>query len=127
MIVGTDAASRLRENSVKDGYHAALLIIAVLVGDSELSAPSVAAELNTSARTLQRRFVARGTTVERSMRAARVLHARSLLEDPAYRSLTISRVVRASGMRDGTTLARAFAKEHLASPSAYRAVPRTTP
>lgn len=129
MIVGGGMASLAHEQEqlVAQGYRAALSIIAARVGDRDLTAASVAAELGTSMRTLQRQFSAHGTTVERSIRAARVLHARSLLEDPAYRSLTVSRVAHACGMRDGTALARAFAKENLAPPAAIRAAARRAP
>lgn len=118
IIVGATADLR--------GYAAALSIITARVGDHQLTPGAVAAELKTPMRTLQRQFSARGTTVERSIRAARVLVARSILEDPGYRSLTVSQIARACGMRDGTTLARAFAKENLAPPASVRATARRT-
>jgi transcriptional regulator GlxA family with amidase domain len=105
-------------------YAHALSIIAVRVADQHLTPTSVAAEMNTTMRTLQRQFSARGTTVNRSIRAARVALAQVLLEDPAYRSLTVSQVAQACGMRDGTTLARAFAQENLAPPATVRTAAR---
>lgn len=116
IIVGATADLR--------GYAAALSIITARVGDHQLTPGAVAAELKTPMRTLQRQFSARGTTVERSIRAARVLVARSILEDPGYRSLTVSQVARACSMRDGTTLVRAFAKENLAPPASVRSAAR---
>lgn len=126
MIVGVVVASLRAEQArtVTEDYSAALSIIAARVGDPELSPAAVAAELNTSLRSLQRQFASRGATMDRTIRAARVGHARSLLEDPIYDSLTIERVAHACGLANGSSLARAFAAEGLASPAAVRATAR---
>jgi AraC-like DNA-binding protein len=126
MVVGIVVASlRGRQaRSVTEDYSAALSIIAARVGDPDLTPAAIAAELNTSLRSLQRQFASRDTTMDRSIRAARVAHARSLLEDPVYRSLTIERVAHASGLANGSSLARAFAAEGLRSPAAVRAAAR---
>lgn len=102
-------------------YAAALSMITARVGDPSLTTASVASELNVSIRTLQRQFSSRGTTVDRSIRRARVEHAVSLLEDPAYSALTVDRIAQSCGLTTGSSLARAFAAEGLPSPSAVRA------
>nr|WP_237488940.1 helix-turn-helix domain-containing protein [Microbacterium sp. TL13] len=126
MLVGVVVASLRGEQSrtIGEGYSAALSIIAARVGDPDLTPAAVAAELNTSLRSLQRQFAAHDTTMDRSIRAARVAHATSLLEDPVYRSLTIERVAHACGLANGSSLARAFAAEGLPSPAAVRAAAR---
>lgn len=107
--------------SIAQGYSAALSIITARVGDPHLTPASIAAELRTSLRSLQRQFAAHDTTMDRSIRGARVAHARSLLENPVYRALTIERVALACGLANGSSLARAFAAEGLPSPSRLRA------
>lgn len=126
MLVGVVVASLRDEQrrTFAEGYPAALSIIAARVGDSDLTPAAVAAELNTSLRSLQRQFAAHDTTMDRSIRAARVAHATSLLEDPVYRTLTIERVAHACGLANGSSLARAFAAEGLPSPAAVRAAAR---
>lgn len=126
MIVGIVVASLRGEHAtpVSEGYSAALSIIAARVGDPDLTPSAIAADLNTSLRSLQRQFALYDTTMDRCIRAARVAHARSLLEDPIYRSLTIERVAHACGLANGSSLARAFAAEGLPSPAAVRAAAR---
>ncbi|MGC0368413.1 helix-turn-helix domain-containing protein [Microbacterium sp. SLBN-111] len=126
MVVGVVVASLRGEQAriVTEDYSAALSIIAARVGDPGLTPAAIAAELNTSLRSLQRQFASRGTTLDRSIRAARVGHARSLLEDPVYDSLTIERVAHACGLANGSSLARAFAAEGLPSPAVVRATAR---
>lgn len=125
MLVGVVVSSLRSQGgpAVSDVYSAALSVIAARVGDPDLRAASVAAELNTSIRTLQRQFSSRGTTMDRSIRRARVAHAVSLLEDPAYAALSIDQIGHACGLANGSSLARAFAAEGLASPSAVRRLP----
>lgn len=113
-----------RATAVAQGYPAALSIIAARVGDPDLTPASIAGELNTSLRSLQRQFAAHHTTMDRSIRGARVAHARSLLEDPVYRSLTIERIAHACGLANGSSLARAFAAEGLPAPATVRAASR---
>lgn len=123
MIVGVVVAS-LRTQSDRtdaDMYSAALSVITARIGDPDLSAASVAAELNVSLRTLQRHFSTRGTTMDRSIRGARVRHALTLLRDPAYASLSVERIAHACGMANGSSLARAFAAEGHESPTRVRA------
>lgn len=123
MVVGVVVASlRARHDKPAADLHAAALsVITARVGDPDLTAASVAAELNTSLRTLQRQFSARGTTMDRSIRNARVRHAMALLRDPAYSSLSIERVAHACGLANGSSLARAFAAEGHPSPTRVRA------
>lgn len=123
MVAGVVVASLRgdRARSADQEYAAALSIIAARVGDPDLTPAAVAAELNTSLRSLQRRFASRATTMDRSIRKARVAHAVSLLEDPVYRSLTIERIAHACGLASGSSLARAFAAEGLAAPAVVRA------
>lgn len=126
MIVGVVVASLRGDHArtMTEDYSAALSIIAARVGDPELTPAAIAAELNTSLRSLQRQFASRGTTMDRSIRAARVGHARTLLEDPVYDLLTIERVAHACGLANGSSLARAFSAEGLPSPAAVRATAR---
>lgn len=126
MLAGVVVASlrRTEGRAVAEGYPAALSIIAARVGDPDLTPAAIAAELNTSLRSLQRQFASNDTTMDRSIRAARVAHATSLLEDPVYRSLTIERVAHACGLANGSSLARAFSAEGLPSPAAVRAAAR---
>lgn len=128
MVVGVVVAS-LRTRSEKAGadlYAAALSVITARIGDPELTAASVAAELNISLRTLQRHFSVRGTTMDRSIRAARVRHAMTLLKDPAYSSLSVERIAHACGLANGSSLARAFAAEGQASPTRVRSPRRAS-
>lgn len=126
MIVGVVVASlRPRnERATSDLYSAALSIIAARVGDPDLTAASVALELNASLRTLQRQFSSRGATIDRSIRRARVRHATSLLEDPAYATLSVEQISHTCGLANGSSLARAFAAEGQPPPAAVRAFGR---
>lgn len=126
MIVGVVVASlkARHDKPAADLHAAALSVITARVGDPDLTAASVAAELNTSLRTLQRQFTARGTTMDRSIRGARVRHAMTLLRDPAYSSLSIERVAHTCGLANGSSLARAFAAEGHPSPTRVRAARR---
>jgi AraC-like DNA-binding protein len=126
MVTGIVVAS-LQSTSIhapSQSYAAALTVITARVGDPSLTPRSVAQELNTSLRTLQRQFSAKGATVDRSIRRARVDHATALLQDPVYDSLTIDRVAQACGLSNGSSLARAFAAEGQPSPSAVRSAER---
>lgn len=122
MVAGIVVASLRgdRARSTDQGYAAALSIIAARVGDPDLTPATVAAELNTSLRSLQRQFASHATTMDRSIRKARVAYAVSLLEDAMYRSLTIERIAHVCGLANGSSLARAFASEGLAAPTAVR-------
>lgn len=122
MVAGIVVASLRgdRARSTDQGYAAALSIIAARVGDPDLTPAAVAAELNTSLRSLQRQFASHATTMDRSIRKARVAYAVSLLEDAMYRSLTIERIAHVCGLANGSSLARAFASEGLAAPTAVR-------
>lgn len=126
MIVGVVVASlkARHDKPAADLHAAAQSVIAARVGDPDLTAASVAAELNTSLRTLQRQFTARGTTMDRSIRGARVRHAMTLLRDPAYSSLSIEQLAHTCGLANGSSLARAFAAEGHPSPTRVRAARR---
>lgn len=101
-------------------YGSALAVIVAQRSDAALTPGSIARQIRISLRQLQRVFSARGTTVEREIRRARVEHARDLLTDRAYDAMSIDEVGRYSGFAGGSSLARAMAAEGMPSPARLR-------
>jgi AraC-like DNA-binding protein len=128
MVIGVlvDSARARAVPRSTETFTLAVSIVTAQLADQSLTAASVAHELNTSLRQLQRHFRSRGTTVEREIRRLRVEHAASLLVDRSYDGLTVDQVAQFSGFASGSSLARAMAAEGLASPAKLRREARTS-
>lgn len=103
-----------------DVHLSAVAMIAAQREDPSLSPQVIADQLAISVRQLQRVFRAHDTTPERQIRQARVEHATRLLSDRTYDPLSVADIGRYAGFADGSSLARAMAREGRSSPSTVR-------
>lgn len=126
MVIGlvVDAARSHAVPRAPEHFTLALSLITAQLADTDLSPASIARELNTSLRQLQRRFRERDTTVEREIRRARVAYAVRLLRDRSYDALSVDEVARFAGFSGGSSLARALAGEGEAPPAQVRKLAR---
>ncbi|SDH62508.1 helix-turn-helix domain-containing protein [Microbacterium pygmaeum] len=122
LIGGTSRVSIPQEPGV---FAHSIAIITAQLSDHSLSPRSVADEVKISLRQLQRMHSARGTTVEREIRRARVEHAMGLLRDRTYDAMSVEQIGRYSGFSGGSSLARAMAAEGKMSPARERRHART--
>ena len=88
--------------------------------DPDLTPSAIAALHDISVRYLHTLFAATGSSVGRELRAIRLARVRAMLEDAAYRSLTVSEIAYACGFNDPGYLARCFTQEFGRSPTAFR-------
>jgi transcriptional regulator GlxA family with amidase domain len=93
-------------------------VIAHRLGDPDLSLASVAHEIATSRRQLQRAFSeAGGTTFSRELQRIRMARAAQLLADG---SLPVHTVAGAVGYKQAAQFAKVFRRHHGAPPSNFR-------
>jgi AraC family transcriptional regulator, regulatory protein of adaptative response / methylphosphotriester-DNA alkyltransferase methyltransferase len=101
-----------------DLYQDARAVIARRYGDEDLSLASVAHEIATSRRQLQRAFAeAGGTSFSRELQRMRMARAAQLLLDG---SLPVQDVAAAVGYRQAAQFAKVFRRYHGAPPSGFR-------
>jgi AraC family transcriptional regulator, regulatory protein of adaptative response / methylphosphotriester-DNA alkyltransferase methyltransferase len=104
-----------------DLYREARAVIARRYGDDDLSLASVAHEIATSRRQLQRAFAeAGGTSFSRELQRVRMEHAAELLLGG---SLPVQVVAGAVGYRQAAQFAKVFRRHQGVSPSAFRRRP----
>ena len=90
-------------------------------GEPDLALGSVAREIATSRRQLQRAFAeAGGTTFSRELQRIRMARAAQLLADD---SLAVHSVAGAVGYRQAAQFAKVFRRHHGAPPSTFRRSP----
>lgn len=118
VLVEGARASAFRQEP--DAYGRAIAVIAAQCSDPGVTPATVAEHVKLSLRQLQRVFGARGTTIERAIRRARVDHAVGLLTDRAYDAMSVEEIGRYSGFAGGSSLARAMAAEGSDSPARVR-------
>ena len=101
-----------------DLYRDARAVIARRYGDEDLSLASVAHEIATSRRQLQRAFAeAGGTSFSRELQRIRMARAAQLLLDG---SLAVQDVAAAVGYRQAAQFAKVFRRYHGDPPSSFR-------
>jgi AraC family transcriptional regulator, regulatory protein of adaptative response / methylphosphotriester-DNA alkyltransferase methyltransferase len=99
-------------------YRDALVVIARRYGDDDLSLASVAREIATSRRQLQRAFAeAGGTSFSRELQRVRMACAAQLLLDG---SLPVQDVAAAVGYRQAAQFAKVFRRHQGVPPSSFR-------
>jgi AraC family transcriptional regulator of adaptative response / methylphosphotriester-DNA alkyltransferase methyltransferase len=102
----------------RDLYRDARTVIARRYGDDDLSLASVAREIATSRRQLQRAFSeAGGTSFSRELQRLRMARAAQLLLE---RSLPVQDVAAAVGYRQAAQFAKVFRRHHGVPPSSFR-------
>ncbi|HEX5895686.1 MAG TPA: helix-turn-helix transcriptional regulator [Thermoleophilaceae bacterium] len=102
----------------RDLYRDALVVIARRYGDDDLSLASVAREIATSRRQLQRAFAeAGGTSFSRELQRVRMARAAQLLLDG---SLPVQDVAAAVGYRQAAQFAKVFRRHQGVPPSSFR-------
>jgi AraC family transcriptional regulator, regulatory protein of adaptative response / methylphosphotriester-DNA alkyltransferase methyltransferase len=123
-MIRTGAASvflSVRASTVQrrlDLYRDARAVIARRFGEEHLSLASVAHEIATSRRQLQRAFAeAGGTSFSRELQRIRMARAAQLLLDG---SLPVQDVAAAVGYRQAAQFAKVFRRHHGAPPSSFR-------
>jgi AraC-like DNA-binding protein len=105
----------------RDLYTDARAVIARRYGDDDLSLASVAREIATSRRQLQRAFAeAGGTSFSRELQRARMDRAAQLLLSG---KLPVQVVAGAVGYRQAAQFAKVFRRHHGVSPSRFRREP----
>jgi transcriptional regulator GlxA family with amidase domain len=101
-----------------DLYRDARVVIARRYGDDDLSLASVAREIATSRRQLQRAFAEAGSTsFSRELQRIRMARAAQLLLDG---SLPVQDVAAAVGYRQAAQFAKVFRRYHGVPPSGFR-------
>jgi AraC family transcriptional regulator, regulatory protein of adaptative response / methylphosphotriester-DNA alkyltransferase methyltransferase len=101
-----------------DLYREARAVIARRYGDEELSLASVAHEIATSRRQLQRAFAeAGGTSFSRELQRIRMARAAQLLLDG---TLAVQDVAATVGYRQAAQFAKVFRRHHGVAPSSFR-------
>jgi AraC family transcriptional regulator, regulatory protein of adaptative response / methylphosphotriester-DNA alkyltransferase methyltransferase len=101
-----------------DLYRDARVVIARRYGDEDLSLASVAHEIATSRRQLQRAFAEAGSTsFSRELQRIRMARAAQLLLDG---SLPVQDVAAAVGYRQAAQFAKVFRRYHGVPPSGFR-------
>ena len=96
----------------------ALSVIECRFADKDLSLATVAADIATSARQLQRVLVeVRGTSFRRELHRVRMEHAAALLRDGRW---PIKEVAAATGYRNATQFSKAFRRWHGVTPSSFQ-------
>jgi AraC family transcriptional regulator, regulatory protein of adaptative response / methylphosphotriester-DNA alkyltransferase methyltransferase len=101
-----------------DLYREARAVIARRYGDEDLSLASVAYEIATSRRQLQRAFAeAGGTSFSRELQRIRMARAAQLLLDG---SLAVQDVAATVGYRQAAQFAKVFRRHHGVAPSSFR-------
>jgi transcriptional regulator GlxA family with amidase domain len=101
-----------------DLYREARAVIARRYGDDDLSLASVAREIATSRRQLQRAFAeAGGTSFSRELQRIRMARAAQLLLDG---SLPVQDVAATVGYRQAAQFAKVFRRHHGVPPSSFR-------
>jgi AraC family transcriptional regulator, regulatory protein of adaptative response / methylphosphotriester-DNA alkyltransferase methyltransferase len=102
----------------RDLYSDARAVIARRFGEEDLSLASVAHEIATSRRQLQRAFAeAGGTSFSRELQRIRMARAAQLLLDG---SLPVQDVAAAVGYRQAAQFAKVFRRHHGVPPSNFR-------
>jgi AraC family transcriptional regulator of adaptative response / methylphosphotriester-DNA alkyltransferase methyltransferase len=102
----------------RDLYRDGLVVIARRYGDDDLSLASVAREIATSRRQLQRAFAeAGGTSFSRELQRVRMARAAQLLLDG---SLPVQDVAAAVGYRQAAQFAKVFRRHQGVPPSSFR-------
>jgi transcriptional regulator GlxA family with amidase domain len=102
----------------RDLYRDACAVIAHRYAEEGLSLASVAHEIATSPRQLQRAFAeAGGTSFSRQLQRVRVAHAARLLQGS---SLPVQEVAGAVGYRQAAQFAKVFRRHHGLAPSSFR-------
>lgn len=94
--------------------------IAQNFADPDMTPATIAAQHGISVRYLHTLFAATGTSMGRELRSIRLARVRAMLEEPAYRSLTVAEMAYACGFNDPGYLARCFAQEFGRSPTSFR-------
>jgi AraC-like DNA-binding protein len=92
-------------------------VIESTLGNPELSVPFIAANIGTSARTLQRRLADHGASFSRLLQAVRFRNSQRLLRDP---ELPLSEIAKRLGYTDLPNFLRAFKRWAGVSPNEYR-------
>ena len=105
-----------RRALVRDGRE----VIGRRFGEPDLALGSVAREIATSRRQLQRAFSEAGTTFSRELQRIRRARAAELL---ARGSLPVQAVAGAVGYRQAAQFAKVFRRHHGVSPSTFRREP----
>jgi transcriptional regulator GlxA family with amidase domain len=101
-----------------DLYREARAVIARRYGDEQLSLASVAHEIATSRRQLQRAFAeAGGTSFSRELQRIRMARAAQLLLDG---TLAVQDVAATVGYRQAAQFAKVFRRHHGVAPSSFR-------
>ena len=99
-------------------YSDACAVIARRYSDEELSLESVAHEIATSRRQLQRAFAeAGGTSFSRELQRARMARAAQLLLEGSF---AVQEVAAAVGYRQAAQFAKVFRRHHGVPPSSFR-------
>jgi AraC family transcriptional regulator, regulatory protein of adaptative response / methylphosphotriester-DNA alkyltransferase methyltransferase len=102
----------------RDLYSEALEVIALRHGDPDLSLATVAHEIATSRRQLQRALAeVGGTSFSRELQRARMERAAELLLTASF---PVQVVARAVGYRQAAQFAKVFRRHHGVSPSTFR-------
>jgi transcriptional regulator GlxA family with amidase domain len=102
----------------RDLYGDARAVIARRYGDEDLSLASVAHEIATSRRQLQRAFAeVGGTSFSRELQRIRMARAAQLLLDG---SRAVQDVAAAVGYRQAAQFAKVFRRHHGVAPSSFR-------
>jgi AraC family transcriptional regulator, regulatory protein of adaptative response / methylphosphotriester-DNA alkyltransferase methyltransferase len=102
----------------RDLYRDARAVLARRYGDDDLSLASVAREIATSRRQLQRAFAeAGGTSFSRELQRVRMARAAQLLLNG---SLPVQDVAAAVGYRQAAQFAKVFRRHHGVAPSSFR-------
>jgi AraC family transcriptional regulator, regulatory protein of adaptative response / methylphosphotriester-DNA alkyltransferase methyltransferase len=102
----------------RDLYTEARAVIARRYGDDDLSLASVAHEIATSRRQLQRAFAeVGGTSFSRELQRVRMARAAQLL---LAGSLAVQDVAAAVGYRQAAQFAKVFRRHHGVAPSSFR-------
>lgn len=101
-------------------FEVAMRVISSHCRDGGLTSVSLARDLASSVRQVQRVFRARGTSPAREIRLARVARAQEILRDPGAEGLTIEDVAQHSGFADADSMRRAFRLAAEPAPSQFR-------
>jgi AraC-like DNA-binding protein len=112
-----ERASLLMTSPAADPIEQLEQVIESTLGNPELSVPFIAANIGTSARTLQRRLADHGASFSRLLQAVRFRNSQRLLRDP---EVPLSEIAKRLGYTDLPNFLRAFKRWAGVSPNEYR-------
>lgn len=120
MVLTAAGIGHLQQSQKSDLYAAAMALISARFMNPDFALKPLASLLETSVRTLQTVFAARGELVSHAIRDRRIREAQRLLSSPEFAALSTQEIAELAGFGNSRRMLRSFHTASLAVPNRRR-------